>query len=423
MKEYLPRIADDILRFKLRSKGAVWIRGPKWVGKSTTAGLQAKSSIFMLDLETRESNIQLASAAPRAFLDKEPPLLIDEWQAIPFIWDQIRMEVDRRDEFGQFILTGSLQPDSDVMSKMHSGIGRITEMLMRPMTLFESRESTGSISLEAIVKGNKPEPCRCNADIYDYAFYTARGGWPKAIGQDRDVALQQAIDYFKGIVTVEASEPGVRALNRTRTLLILRSYARNCGTQAKITTIRGDIEANDGVSPDEDTIRTYLKALRALYVIEDSEAWNPNLRSKAAIRTSDTRYFVDPSIGCAALEIGPEGLISDIKTFGFLFENLVVRDLRVYAERIGGTVKHFRTSNGIECDAVITFGNGSWIAAEVKIGGQQFIDEGARNLKKMLDSLVPGMKRPIMMMIVTATEIAYEREDGIWVVPLACLGP
>lgn len=215
----------------------------------------------------------------------------------------------------------------------------------------------------------------------------------------------------------------MRALNRTRTRLILRSYARNCGTQAKITTIRGDIEANDGASPDEDTIRTYLKALRALYVIEDSEAWSPNLRSKAAIRTSDTRYFVDPSIGCAALEIGPEGLISDMKTFGFLFENLVVRDLRVYAERIGGTVKHFRTSNGIECDAVIMFGNGSWIAAEVKIGGQQFIDEGARNLKKMLDSLVPGMKRPIMMMIVTATEIAYEREDGIWVVPLACLGP
>ncbi len=377
----------------------------------------------MLDLETRESNIQLASAAPRAFLDKEPPLLIDEWQAIPFIWDQVRMEVDRRDEFGQFILTGSLQPGSDVMSKMHSGIGRITEMLMRPMTLFESRESTGSISLEAIFKGNKPEPCRCNADIYDYAFYTARGGWPKAIGQDRDVALQQAIDYFKGIVTVEASEPGVRALNRTRTRLILRSYARNCGTQAKITTIRGDIEANDGASPDEDTIRTYLKALRALYVIEDSEAWNPNLRSKAAIRTSDTRYFVDPSLGCAALEIGPEGLISDMKTFGFLFENLVVRDLRVYAERIGGTVKHFRTSNDIECDAVITFGNGSWIAAEVKIGGQQFIDEGARNLKKMLDSLGPGVKSPIMMMIVTATDIAYEREDGIWVVPLACLGP
>lgn len=423
MKEYLHRIADDLLRFKLRSKGAVWIRGPKWVGKSTTAGMQAKSSVFMLDSESRDSYVQLASVAPRTFLDKEPPLLIDEWQTIPFIWDQIRMEVDRRDEFGQFILTGSVQPDPDVMSKMHSGIGRITEMMMRPMTLFESHESTGSISLEAIVRGDKPAPCRCDADLHDYAFYTARGGWPKAIGRDRDVALQQAIYYFEGIVAAEASGPGAKALNRDRIRLILRSYARNCATQAKITAIRSDIKANDGASIDDDTIRKYLKALRALYVIEDSEAWNPDLRSKAAIRTSDIRYFVDPSIGCAALEIGPDGLISDMKTFGFLFENLAVRDLRVYAERIGGTVKHFRTSNGIECDAVITFGNGSWIAAEVKIGGRQLIDEGARNLKKMLDALGPGVKRPMLMMVVTATGIAYEREDGIWVVPLACLGP
>ncbi len=407
----------------LRSKGAVWIRGPKWVGKSTTAGMQAKSSVFMLDSESRDSYVQLASVAPRTFLDKEPPLLIDEWQTIPFIWDQIRMEVDRRDEFGQFILTGSVQPDPDVMSKMHSGIGRITEMMMRPMTLFESHESTGSISLEAIVRGDKPAPCRCDADLHDYAFYTARGGWPKAIGRDRDVALQQAIYYFEGIVAAEASGPGAKALNRDRIRLILRSYARNCGTQTKITAIRSDIKANDGASIDDDTIRKYLKALRTLYVIEDSEAWNPDLRSKAAIRTSDMRYFVDPSIGCAAPEIGPDGLISDMKTFGFLFENLAVRDLRVYAERIGGTVKHFRTSNGIECDAVITFGNGSWIAAEAKIGGRQFIDEGARNLKKMLDALGPGAKRPMLMMVVTATGIAYEREDGIWVVPLACLGP
>ena len=423
MKKYLPRIADDILSFKLSTKGAVWIRGPKWVGKSTTAKQFANSCKFMQDEDTKDQNIHLAKMSPSTFLNEKPPLLIDEWQTIPFIWNQIRMEVDRRDEFGQFILTGSIQPDSEEMQKLHSGVGRISEMLMRPMTLYESRESNGSTSIERISKGGSPSPSVCEADIHDYAFYTARGGWPKAIDQPRTVALQQAIDYYEGIISADISVPGNVSRDRERTRLVLRSYARNCGTQAKITVIRDDISANDGLPPDEDTIRSYLNALKMLYVIEDSKSWNPNLRSKTAIRTSDTRYFVDPSIGCAALGIGPEGLIADLRTFGFLFENLCIRDLRVYSERVGGTVQHFRTSSGLECDAVVTFRDGGWIAAEIKLGGQDYIDEGAANLRKMVEMLDPGMRKPILLMVITATNAAYERDDGVWVVPLGCLGP
>ena len=420
MMRYIPRLLDDVLRFKLRSKGAIWVRGPKWCGKSTTSEQLAKTVIRMQDEDTREQNIALARMSPSEFLKGDVPVLIDEWQVIPFIWNQIRTEVDRRDEFGQFILTGSKQPDDVEDVEKHSGTGRIVSVTMRPMSLFESGESNGMVSLKKMFDGIGSAG-RCNAELRDYAFYTARGGWPKSIGQESDIALEQASDYVDGLVNSDLSEDVKRDPDRVR--LLLRSYARNCSTQAKNSTIREDMIANDSESLDQDTIASYVKALKRLYVVEESEAWNPNLRSKAAIRTSNTRYFVDPSIACASLDLGPDGLISNLKLFGLLFENLCVRDLRIYADLLGGKVKHYRDSTGLEVDAVITLKNGDWAAIEIKLGSSELIEEGVANLKRLVDALDPESKRPSFLMVLTGTNAAYQREDGVWIVPLACLGP
>lgn len=423
MKKYFPRIVDDVLSFKLRSKGAVWIRGPKWCGKSTTAERFAKTCIYMQDEDTREQNVALARLSPSKFLQGETPFLIDEWQVIPFIWNQIRREVDKRDEFGQFILTGSRLPkeEDEIEKGQHSGTGRITNLLMRPMSLYESGESNGQISLKQLFEGNNTEPCRCETTLDDYAFLTARGGWPKAVGCAQDVALQQAIDYYEGIVNSDISEADDISKKPDRVKLLMRSYARNCSTQANNSTIKADMLSNDSKKLDEDTIHSYIRALKRLFVIEESEAWNPNHRSKTAIRTMNTRYFVDPSIGCAALGLGPDGLIRDIKTFGFMFENLCIRDLRVYADSIGGEVKHFRNSAGLEVDAVIVLRDGSWAGIEIKLGSQSLIDDGARNLLKLADDIGDGLPKPSFLMVLTATQNAYLRDDGVWVVPLGCL--
>ena len=423
MKKYLPRIVDEILSFKLRSKGAVWIRGPKWCGKSTTAEKFAKTCIYMQDEDTREQNIALAMLSPSKFLQGDTPFLIDEWQVIPFIWNQIRREVDKRDEFGQFILIGSRLPnEEDMIEKdQHSGTGRITNLVMRPMSLFESGESKGQISLGKLFSGNKQESCRCEITLDDYAFLTARGGWPKAVDCDKDVALQQAIDYYDGLVNSDISEVDSISRKTDRVKLLMRSYARNCSTQASNATIKADMLSNDSSNLDEDTILSYIRALKSLFVLEESEAWNPNHRSKTAIRTKNTRYFVDPSIACAALGIGPDGLIKDLKTFGLLFENLCIRDLRIYSDSIGGEVKHFRNSAGLEVDAVIVLRNGSWAGIEIKLGGQKLIDEGAKNLLKLASDIDDGMPRPSFLMVLTATQTAYCRDDGVWVVPLGCL--
>ena len=417
----MPRIVDETLQFKLKSKGAVWVKGPKWCGKSTTSEQFAKTIIRMQDEETRQQNIALAKLSPSDFLKGDTPLLIDEWQVIPFIWNQIRTEVDIRDAFGQFILTGSKKPKDIDDSEKHTGTGRITSLTMRPMTLYESGESDGSVSLEDLFNGGGAFS-RCDKKLSDYAFYTARGGWPKAIGQERDVALEQAVDYLDGIVNSDMSNDDVRR-DPERVRLLLRSYARNCSTQANNSTIKSDMIENDTMSLDEDTIASYVKALKGLYVIEESEAWNPNIRSKTAIRTSNTRYFIDPSIACAALDIGPEGLIGDLNLFGFLFENLCVRDLRVYAERLKGKVKHYRDSSGLEVDAVITLRNGDWAAIEIKLGSEEYIEEGASNLLRLVDRMDPRSKKPKFMMVLTGSGTAYRREDGVWVVPLGCLGP
>ena len=422
MKQYIPRLVDDILRFKLKSSGAVWIRGPKWCGKSTTAEQFANTIIRMQDEEEKNQNIALAKMSPAEFLKGDVPLLIDEWQVIPFIWNQIRTEVDRRDEFGQFLLTGSKQPEEVEDVEKHSGTGRITTLMMRPMSLYESGESNGIVSLESMFKGNA-KPGRCSATLRDYAFYTARGGWPKSITSDGNVALEQAVSYVAGIVESDMSQNDDVRRDPDRVRLLLRSYSRNCSTQANNSTIRKDMIANDSESLDEDTIASYVKALKRLYVVEESEAWNPNIRSKTAIRTSNTRYFVDPSIACASLDIGIDGLISDLKLFGFLFENLCIRDLRIYADRLKGKVKHYRDSSGLEVDAVITSRSGDWAPVEIKLGSQDLIDEGAKHLLKLVNSMDPRSKKPSFMMILTGTNTAYLRDDGVWVVPLACLGP
>lgn len=422
MKHYIPRIVDDILIFRLKSSGAVWIKGPKWCGKSTTAEQFAHTVIRMQDEENRNQNISLARMSPSEFLKGDTPVLIDEWQVIPFIWNQVRTEVDKRDEFGQFIMTGSKQPEEIESVDKHSGTGRITTLMMRPMSLFESGESNGAVSLESMFKGSG-NTSRCDATLRDYAFYTARGGWPKSINLEEEIALEQAVYYVDGIIDSDMSQDGDIKHDPDKVRLLLRSYSRNCSTQANNTTIRKDMMANDNETVDVDTIASYVKALKRLYVIEESEAWNPNLRSKSAIRTSNTRYFVDPSIACAVLNIGIDGLIADLNLFGFLFENLCIRDLRIYADRLKGKVKHYRDSSGLEVDAVVTLRNGDWAPVEIKLGSQELIDEGARNLLKLVDSLNPNSKKPSFLMVLTGTNAAYQREDGVWVVPLACLGP
>lgn len=425
MKEYLPRIVDDILKFKLESKGAVWIRGPKWCGKSTTAERFAKTCIYMQDENTREQNIQLAKLNPSLFLSGETPLLIDEWQSISFIWNQIRHEVDKRDEFGQFILTGSSLPNNDLTSDIdfHSGTGRITNLIMRPMSLFESKESNGQVSLKSLFESNDLVASKCDNSILDYCFYTARGGWPKAINCSERVALQQAIDYYDGLINSDIKLQSKYTRQPERIKLLMKSYARNCSTQANLSTIKNDMLANDNSMLNEDTILSYINNLKKLYVVEESEAWNPNLRSKTAVRTTNTRYFVDPSIACAALGINSNGLIKDLKTFGMLFENLCIRDLRIYADSLDATVKHYRDANGLECDAVITLRDGSYGLIEIKLGNDEFINEGANNLLKLKKSLADDFKQPSFMMILTTSNLAYKRDDGVLVVPLASLKP
>ncbi len=426
---YIPRIVDPILEFRLRSKGAVWIRGPKWCGKSTTAERFAKTVIRMQDEDYREQYLELARLSPSEFLSGETPVLVDEWQVIPFIWNQIRTEVDKRDEFGQFILTGSKQPEDSPKNEryQHSGTGRIGVLTMRTLSLFESGESDGRISLKSLFEGKTPKACKCEKTLRDYAFYTARGGWPKAVGLEEDIALQQSIDYIEGLVhsniSFDSESEKVTKRDPSRVRLLLRSYSRNCSTQANYSTIREDMRTNDLESLDTDTIASYIKALTEMYVLEESKAWNPNLRSKTAIRTSNTRYFTDPSLACASLDVGPDGLIGDLKLFGLLFENLCIRDLRTYAEAMNGEVKHYRDASNLEVDAVITLRNGDWAAIEVKLGSKERIEEGVNNLHDLVEKLDPKMRRPRFMMILTTTNVSYVRDDGIMIVPLGNLGP
>ena len=420
--KYKTRIADRLLLQKLAGKGAVLLEGPKWCGKTTTAEQVAKSILYMSEPGKTEQNKQLAKLNPALLLRGEKPRLIDEWQVAPVLWDSIRFEADHNTDLGLFILTGSSVP-ADMSEVIHSGTGRIGWLKMRTMSLWESGESSGDISLENLFSSPVTISGISTSDLEKIAYITCRGGWPLALSMEDKVALDQAFDYIDAVEKRDISQ--VDGINRDsgRTHRLLRSYARHQGAQASYGTIKADLIANESDTLNEDTIASYINALKKLFVIEDSEAWNPNLRSKSAIRTSDTRYFIDPSIATAALGLGPEDLLNDLETFGLMFETLCIRDLRIYAEALNGKVFHFRDRNGLECDAVIHLRNGSYGLVEIKLGGDDLIEKGADTLKELAMKIDFGrMKQPSFLMVLTATgPYAYRREDGIYVVPIGCL--
>lgn len=423
MKKYAPRIADGLLQHRLQRKGAVLIQGPKWCGKTTTAEQQAKSILYMDDVDTMRQNIELADLSPKTLLMGDTPRLIDEWQLAPQIWDAVRYEVDHRDGMGHFILTGSAVP-ADNSKIHHSGTGRFSWLTMRTMSLYESGDSNGEVSLRQLFENKRKDIVSTNKHkVEDIAWLICRGGWPKAIELKKDIALSQAYDYFDGVVNSDISRvDGIRR-NPERTQRILRSLARNQATQTTVSTICSDIENNDRVADIRETVTSYLEALKKIFVLENSPAWNPNLRSKTAIRTSETYYFSDPSIGVAALGLGPEDLINHLKTMGIFFETLCVRDLRVYADALDGSVYHYRDKSGLECDAVIHLRNGKYGLVEIKLGGDDNIESGAKNLKTLAEKIDSGkMNAPSFMMVLTGvTQYAYCRKDGVWVVPIGCL--
>lgn len=418
---YKKRIADSILQKKLKAKGAVLIEGPKWCGKTTTAEQISKSILYMANPENKEQNLMLADINPSLLLKGDVPRLIDEWQLAPKLWDAVRFEVDHRKSEGQFILTGSSVP-ADKNLVTHTGTGRISFLLMRPMSLYESLESNGTVSLADLFASKEVSGVN-NLSLEDIAYLCCRGGWPRSISMEKDIALEQAFDYYDAVVNSDISRIDGIKRESIRVKNLMRSYARNIGSQASIETLRNDMINNDSFSLDGDTVFSYINALKKIFVVEDSPAWNPNLRSKTAIRSSDTRYFIDPSIATASLGIGPSDLINDLNTFGLVFENLCVRDLRVYAESMNGSLYHYRDSSSLECDAVIHLRNGDYGLIEIKLGGDMLIEEGASNLIKLKDKLdTTKMKKPSFLMILTATgNYAYKRKDDIYVVPIGCL--
>ena len=422
MAEYKQRIADRILERKVLGKGAVLIEGPKWCGKTTTAKQLAKSMLDLGDASVLRQSAQMIEISPNSLLEGSTPRLIDEWQALPPIWDSIRSEVDRRGEPSQFILTGSsVLPDAD--ETIHSGTGRFAHIMMRPMSLYESGESTGTVSLRDLFEGNELGVQSCQLGINDIAYLVCRGGWPWATLLSEDTALDQAFDYVDSVTKRDMQRVDKVKRNPERARLLLRSYARHISQQASYATIRKDMLANDASTLDEDTVADYIKALKKLFVIEDLAAWNPNLRSKTAIRTGDTRHFVDPSIGTAVLGLGPKDLINDLDTFGFFFEDMAVRDLRVYAEALDGQLYHYRDSYGLECDAVLHRRNGNYAFLEVKLGGGERINEGAANMKALANNIDTGrMPAPTFMAVIVGVgPYAYRRKDGVYVIPIGCL--
>lgn len=422
MKKYKTRIADEILKKRLLGKGAVLIEGPKWCGKTTTAEQVAGSILYMADPEREKQNLTMAEISPGRLLKGEAPRLIDEWQIAPKLWDAVRFEVDHRDEFGQFILTGSAVPVS-YEHIHHTGTGRFSWILMRPMSLYESLDSTGEVSLKELftipeqIEGENP------LDLNRLAFLVCRGGWPRATDLEGELALEQAYDYYDAVVRSDISRADGIIRNPERVKRLMRSYARNQGSQAKNTLLRDDILANDAESLDIDTVYSYITALEKIFVIEEMAAWNPNLRSKTAIRTSNTRYFVDPSIAVAALGLGPQDLIADLNTFGLLFETMCIRDLRIFADALNGSVYHFRDKTELECDAVIHLRNGAYGLIEIKLGGDRLIEEGAENLKKLRDKIdTTKMKEPsFLAVLIGVGDFAYRRQDGVYIVPIGCL--
>ncbi len=426
MEDYRFRIMDRILKDELDAMGAVLLEGPKACGKTRTAEQAAASVIYMDDPVRRSQYRQMVDTDISYILSGDTPRLIDEWQIATKIWDAVRFEVDHRHKDGQFILTGSAVPPKEDKDEMqHSGTGRVSWLRMRPMTLWESSDSSGEVSLsELFADADTAVRGENKLTLADLAFLVCRGGWPKAVDKGRSkAALRQAINYYEAIVRADISRVDDVERDEHRTRRIMRSYARHQGAQATVRTMLADISENDIIDLSDKTVYSYINALKSIFVIEDMPAWNPNLRSKSAIRSSDTRYYIDPSIACAALGLGPDDLINDLNTFGLLFECLCVRDLRVYSQALDGTVYHFRDKTGLECDAVVHLRNGRYGLIEIKLGGEKLVEEGAVNLLELRNKIdTTKMKSPSFMMVLTAVgDYAYRRSDGVLVVPVACL--
>lgn len=414
----MSRLCDADLQLALQSSGAVLIEGAKWCGKTSTASNASRSVLFMQDPDNAGSYLAMADTKPSLLLKGEIPRLIDEWQMAPVLWDAIRFEVDKRAETGQFILTGSAVPSDNVTA--HTGTGRISRMMMRPMSLFESLESNGSISLKALFDGDQDVEALADMSIEQIAFALCRGGWPASVKLSSEVALRMAMDYVEAVINFDVSRVDNIEKNPDRVRLLLRSLARNIATTASYQTIIADMEATD-VTISDKTLSSYMNALRRIFVVEDLPAWAPSLRSKTAIRTSVKRHFVDPSIATAVLRTNPEGILKDFQYFGFLFEALCTRDIRVYAQTNDGDVFHYRDKSGLESDLIVRLRDGRWAAIEVKLGKKQ-IDEAAENLLKLKFRIDEGkMGEASFLMVLTGGQYAYRRNDGVLVVPLACL--
>lgn len=422
MKTYKHRIADEILKRKLMGKGAILVQGPKWCGKTTTAKQIAKSLLDLGNPGELSNAMETLQIVPKKLLEGDVPRLIDEWQTIPELWDMIRSEVDTRGEMGQFILTGSSVPIEED-KRRHSGNGRYAWINMRPMSLWESGESNGKISLADLFEGNTFEPFDYSTDVNTLAFQICRGGWPQSTFMEGEVALDQARDYYETIYKVDIHRVDKVRRNSERTRLLLKSYARNTGSATSFSKMSADIKENDNADISYETISDYIDALKKLFVLEDMPAWNPNLRSKSAIQSSDTRYFIDPSIATSALSLGPKDLINDMSTFGLFFESMAVRDLRTYADALNGDLFHFRDSSGLECDAVLHRRNGEYCLIEIKLGGNNNIEKGAETLKHLAEVIdTDKMKAPAFLMVLTGVgQYAYRRPDGVFVVPIGCL--
>lgn len=415
---YLQRICDKFLASELKASGAVLIEGAKWCGKTSTAQQAARSSLYMQDPDKTSSYLAAADTKPSLLLNGETPKLIDEWQMAPVLWDAVRFEVDKRNKPGQFILTGSAIPSDNLVA--HTGTGRISRLLMRPMSLWESGDSNGSISLKELFDKNTDISATSNLSIEKIAFLICRGGWPASVSQKNESALKMATNYVESVINMDVQRVDGVEKNPERVRMLLRSLARNISTMASGQTIMADMESNDiGVS--EKTLSSYLNALRRIFVIEDTPAWMPSLRSKTAIRTSPKRNFVDPSIATAVMRTNPSGLLNDFETFGFMFESLCTRDMRIYAQANDGAVFHYRDKNDLESDMIISLRDGRWAPIEVKLGNKQ-IDEAAKNLLSLQSKInTEKMGKPSFLMVVTGGEFAYTRDDGVLVVPIGCL--
>jgi len=418
-KNYLPRLCDVELQMALKSSGAVLIEGAKWCGKTSTATHASESVVYLQDPDHAKAYQAIADTKPSLLLKGTTPRLLDEWQVAPVLWDAVRFEVDQRTEPGQFILTGSAVPMESETA--HTGTGRISRIKMRTMSLFESKESNGQISLSALFD-EKQEDIGALSDltIEKMAFILCRGGWPASISIEGIPACRMAIDYVEAIINQDVSRVDNVEKNPERVRLLLRSLARNISTTSTFQTIRKDMEATD-IGLSDKTIQTYMNALRRIFVIEDLPAWAPSLRSKTAIRTSEKRHFVDPSIATAVLRTNPKGILADFTFFGFLFEALCTRDIRIYAQAIDGDVFHYRDKSGLEADLIVRLRDGRWAAIEVKLGTRQ-IEEAAKNLLTLKSKInEESMGKESFLMILTGGEYAYQRKDGIWIVPIGCL--